>query len=1062
MTVMRRGDSCHHTIIQRLERSLEKSRHSLSSWRRYSHNATILIIAFFVVGWTLNQTYLLSLIDMHVISERATYTDETRKGLPLKDGNLPNVNHQNLTCVQPLYGVDSRQFEILCTFEMIDTHTYSGILYDPTGACNSLSVKALNGLLSGGGSLKIECATSGTESSWLWHLQVTGTCPVLPIFDHHRPEANASFTVPAVEIQDYPKKPKIFNVCPRILRPPGRFLFFKLAQDFADQLISIAGAIMLSRRHGFTLILPPYLSAPSSSMEVGEEKGKKVPLSVLYNLARLEHTLSNAGYTVTLNLPTSKSGHLSWFKDAVDHHSGIREVDFSLLKYSRLDDIVVDIGDLFLDMISLDDILHAELFQIVQFLASSLNPLIYSSAEHLRQTLSSMNPKGFNALYFSMEDDVIPNVLGAKSLEAEWEEALVPHVAFDAQLPLYIASGNMAAHSKCQQLLCTDKFLLGAMTFFPEVLKNSSEVMAAVDMLLLVEANSVAGLKCTTFSHLIATLRDARFTFHMQNSSVLHPFHDLIRFGSLTPLPPRLCTKEKIQSLRSLGTDSKSKRKLAEIRTYIKRLGLSSVPLVFEMTYILDLFETPGKEDLATQVLLEFTASNHSDSLVEGLRLFLAQDPIHESLFARALCHHFPSIGDATCEAAKSSRLLIVSHSLVSDGAPVVLVDYIIYLSRVLRLDIKIVTRAGMPKHTSLQRDLERANIPISHDSTFDARDFDVIYINTLDMWWYNGLSSRAKREISATDGWASKAIWWVHESARDHFTDVHPYMPKVLKSVNQAIFTTPQSRDVYKDIIVDIPSTVIANPFDINLSREVQLQRLRLKDRSEEIQVANSITFILIGTVHPGRHQLDFVDAALQLLQSCPKAQTLHFVVVGFDGVADEYETKVKAAIDDAGENVSKNFRLVPRLSHFDCLQLLSGADVLVSMSDFEAFGMTLLEAMSMGKPVITSKVDGVPSVIYHEAIDVPLGNVFLLKEAMESMLDENNRSLHAMQAIRHYENFQTLDIRLRHIQVLVDAIKRRQIVSRFPPSDTKIFEQERKHKIKSHRRGRKKRKTN
>lgn len=1004
------------------------------------------MLAFFVVGWTLNQTYLLSLIDEQKISERAIYTDETRKGLPLKDKHLSKVSHQNLTCVQPLFGVDNRQFKILCTFEISDAHTYSGILYDPNGACNSLSVKALNGLLSGGGSLKIECATSGTESSWLWHLQVTGTCPVLPISDHRRPEANASVTVPAVEIQDYSKKSRIFNVCPQILRSPGRFLFFKLGEDFADQLISIASAIMLSRRHGFTLVLPSDLSAPFSLMEVAEGKGKKAPLSVLYNLARLEHTLSNAGYTVTLDLPTSKNGHLSWFKDALDRHSGIREVDFSLLKYSRLEDIVVDIGDLFLDMISLDDILHTELFQIVQFLASSLNPLIYSSVEHLRQTLTSMNPKGFNALDFSMEHDMPPNVSGAKSLEAQWEEAFVSHVAFDAQLPLYIAGGNTGAHRKCQQLLCTDKFLLGAMTFFPEVLKRSPEVMAAVDMLLLVEANSFTGLKCSTFSHLIATLRDARFTFHVQDSSMLHPFHDLVRFGTLTPLPPCLCTKEKIEALRSLDTDSKSKRKLAEIRSYIKRLGLSSIPLVFEMTYILNLFETPGKEDLATQVLLDFTASHHSDRLVEGLRLFLERDPIHESLFARALCHHFPSIGDVTCKTAKPSRLLIVSHSLVSDGAPVVLVDYILFLSRVLRLDIKIVTRAGMPQHTSLQRDLERANIPISYDSTFDARDFDVIYINTLDMWWYNGLCSKAKREISASDGWASKVIWWVHESARDHFTDVHPYLPKVLKSVNQAIFTTPQSRDVYKDIIADIPSTVIANPLDIHLSRDVQLQRLRLKHRSEEIQVTTSVTFILIGTVHPGRHQLDFVHAALQLLQSCPKAQTFYFVIVGFDGVADEYEAEVKAAIDDAGEDVAKHFRLVPRLSHYDCLKLLSGADVLVSMSDFEAFGMTLLEAMSMGKPVITSKVDGVPSVIYQEAIDVPLGNVLLLKEAMESMLEEKNRSLHAMLAIRHYENFQTLDTRLRHIQVLANAIRGRQIVSHSPPLDTKTLEQKKK----------------
>jgi glycosyltransferase involved in cell wall biosynthesis len=993
-----------------------------------------------------------------MVSERAVSTDETRKWLPLKDRNLPAASHQNLTCVQPLYRVDIRQFKISCNFDIPEAHTYSGILHDPTDPCNLLSVKALNGLLSGGGSLEVKCGTQGTESSWLWHLQVTGTCPVVPIFNRSRSEANTSLNLPAVEIQDNSQKPIIFNVCPQILRPPGRFLFFKLAQDFADQLISIASAIMLSRRHGFTLILPSHLSAPYSSMEVLEEKGKKIPVSFLYDLAGLEHTLSNVGYTVTVDLPTSKNSHLSWFKDALGHQSDIREIDFSLLKYSRFDDIVVDIGDLSLDIASLDDILHTELFQIVHFLASSLNPLIYSSVEHMRQILASTNPKGYNALDLSMDDDLTPNVLGVKSVEARWENFLLSHEVFDAKLPLYIAYGNTGIHTKCQQFLCTDKFLLGAMAFFPEALRKSSEVMAAIDMLLLVGASSFAGLRSSTFSHVIATLRDARLTFDVQDSSMPHPFHDLVEFGSLTPLPPRLCTEEKIQALKSSGTDTKSKRKLADFRTYIERLHLSSVSSVFEMTYILDLFETPGKEDLAMQMLLETTRCYHSDRVGEGLRHFLKQDPTHESLFARALCHRFPSIGNTTCETAKSSRLLIVSHSLVSDGAPVVLVDYMLFLSRVLRLDMKIVTRVGMPKHTSLQRDLEKANISLSYDSTFDAEGFDVIYINTLDMWWYKGLSSKAKREIFATDGWASKAIWWVHESARDHFIDVHPYLPKVLKSVNHAIFTTPQSRDVYKDLIADIPSTVIPNPLDIHFSQNVQLQRLRLNHRSE-VQVNDSLTFILIGTIHPGRHQLDFVQAALQLLRSCPKAQTLSFVTVGFDGVENEYEAEVKAAVDDAGEDAAKHFRLVPRLSHFDCLQLLSAADVLVSMSDFEAFGMTLLEAMSMGKPVITSKVDGVPSVIYHEAIDVPLGNVLRLKEAMESMLDEKNRSLHAMHAIRHYEKFQTLDIRLKHIQVLTDAIKRRQIVSHSSFSNTRALGQKRKDKIEKHRRLRKKR---
>jgi glycosyltransferase involved in cell wall biosynthesis len=83
----------------------------------------------------------------------------------------------------------------------------------------------------------------------------------------------------------------------------------------------------------------------------------------------------------------------------------------------------------------------------------------------------------------------------------------------------------------------------------------------------------------------------------------------------------------------------------------------------------------------------------------------------------------------------------------------------------------------------------------------------------------------------------------------------------------------------------------------------------------------------------------------------------------------------------------------------------------------------------MSMGKPVITSKVDGVPSVIYPEAIDVQLGDALALKQAMENMLNETSRSSHAMHAMRHYsERFRTSDIRLKHLQVLAERFQGKQ----------------------------------
>ena len=224
--------------------------------------------------------------------------------------------------------------------------------------------------------------------------------------------------------------------------------------------------------------------------------------------------------------------------------------------------------------------------------------------------------------------------------------------------------------------------------------------------------------------------------------------------------------------------------------------------------------------------------------------------------------------------------------------------------------------------------------------------------------------------------------------------------------------------------------STIIANPLEISLVKEAQLGSLRSCYRSTQIPVMDSVTFIVIGTVYPGRHQHHFVQAALLLLETHPSVE-VSFIVMGFTGGqagGARYEAEIKANIQEAGPNVINRFKLIPKTNHLECLKMLSAADVLISTSDHESFGMTLLEAMSMGKPVITSKVDGVSSVIYPEAIDVPLGDALALKQAMENMLNERTRSNHAMHAMRHYsEMFQTLDIRLKHFQVLAEALHAR-----------------------------------
>jgi glycosyltransferase involved in cell wall biosynthesis len=53
------------------------------------------------------------------------------------------------------------------------------------------------------------------------------------------------------------------------------------------------------------------------------------------------------------------------------------------------------------------------------------------------------------------------------------------------------------------------------------------------------------------------------------------------------------------------------------------------------------------------------------------------------------------------------------------------------------------------------------------------------------------------------------------------------------------------------------------------------------------------------------------------------------------------------------------------PGMNHDECMQLMAGCSVFVLPSRTEAMGRVLIEAMAMQKPVVASRVDGIPNVV-------------------------------------------------------------------------------------------------
>jgi glycosyltransferase involved in cell wall biosynthesis len=142
---------------------------------------------------------------------------------------------------------------------------------------------------------------------------------------------------------------------------------------------------------------------------------------------------------------------------------------------------------------------------------------------------------------------------------------------------------------------------------------------------------------------------------------------------------------------------------------------------------------------------------------------------------------------------------------------------------------------------------------------------------------------------------------------------------------------------------------------------------------------------FGVIGMLRGEKGQRHFVNAAVELLRSVPRAR---FVIVG-DGTGN-YADNLRA-------KVRKNFP-GPRAPLFlagfrrDIPQVTAALDVLVVPSTQEAQTLVIPQAFAMAKPVVATKVGGIPEIVQNgrTGVLVEPNDGHTLAEGMKLMLEE------------------------------------------------------------------------
>jgi O-antigen biosynthesis protein len=294
-------------------------------------------------------------------------------------------------------------------------------------------------------------------------------------------------------------------------------------------------------------------------------------------------------------------------------------------------------------------------------------------------------------------------------------------------------------------------------------------------------------------------------------------------------------------------------------------------------------------------------------------------------------------------------NFLLVSHDLSLSGAPIIMS----HVAKWCKTHGAFVVMMS-PVDGPLREGLVEADIPLivdpllatgyeaftkfgSHLSvgsqrsfTKFARDFDCVVASTI-------FAAPLIRDASKE---AIPHIWWIHEGlVGSHFLKKYPLLPGVLGLAQLIITPDKCSRRIYQAFarrpIRVLPYGIPDVAQGLATGRERQVDPLR---------------FLLLGTIEHRKGQQTLLEALRYLppdvLDRCD------FLVVG-----RPHDAKLAADIRAATET-SSHLHFREAVAHSDALALIQEADVMVCASWDETGPLCLIEAMALGKAVLSTKV--------------------------------------------------------------------------------------------------------
>jgi len=329
------------------------------------------------------------------------------------------------------------------------------------------------------------------------------------------------------------------------------------------------------------------------------------------------------------------------------------------------------------------------------------------------------------------------------------------------------------------------------------------------------------------------------------------------------------------------------------------------------------------------------------------------------------------------------TRVLLLSPSAVPGGAERALVN----LARDLpnaNFELSAVLLADGPLRASLEevgcpvtvllsgrtRHLHRTVSVLWSLATL-ARQVDVVVSNQSKGHVYGGLAAQFA---------GRPAVWWQHGiPSRNSIDTVAGKIPAA-----QIVCSTGGAADTQRQLTPRRQVLVIHPGTDVNsIGRRAGSGKI-IRDR---LGWTDAKLVGIVGRLQPWKGQAIFLHAAAQVARHHPEVR---FVVVG--GAVLGWEGDYPQQLQRLAEGLG-----IADVVHFaghqdDVYPWFDAIDIVIHASDYEPFGLVLVEAMALGKPLVAAAAGGPLEIVDdgQSGLLIPPGNAHALASAVNRLVED------------------------------------------------------------------------